>query len=103
MKIARLLLLCVPALPFSMPAEAQRSSTLEEVVVTATRREESAQDVPVALTALSGKDLEEANVVDITDIGFMAPNVQLQPEGERKKLIEVQAPVPTVSVPLTPR
>lgn len=80
MKIARLLLLCVPALPLlSMPAVAQRSSALEEVVVTATRREESAQDVPVALTALSGDDLEEANVVDITDIGFMAPNVQLQP------------------------
>lgn len=55
------------------------SAILEEVVVTATRRAESAQDVAVALTALSAKSLEDANVVDITDIGFLAPNVQLQP------------------------
>ena len=55
------------------------SAALEEVVVTASRRAESAQDVAVALTALSANTLEDANVVDITDIGFLAPNVQLQP------------------------
>ena len=79
MKLARILILCVPALPLPLPVLAQEQRALAEVVVTATRREESAQDVPVALTPLSASDLEEANVVDITDIGFMAPNVQLQP------------------------
>jgi iron complex outermembrane receptor protein len=62
-----------------MPAFAQEGSSLEEVVVTATRRAESAQDVPVALTPLSADALENAAVVDLTDIGFLAPNVQLQP------------------------
>ena len=79
MKLARILILCVPALPLPLPVMAQEQRALAEVVVTATRREESAQDVPVALTPLSAKDLEEANVVDLTDIGFLAPNVQLQP------------------------
>jgi iron complex outermembrane receptor protein len=81
MKLARIFAACIPAIPFSLPqaAYAQDRPSLEEVVVTATRREESAQDVPVALTALSSQALEEASVIDITDIGFMAPNVQLQP------------------------
>ncbi|MEL7046983.1 MAG: TonB-dependent receptor plug domain-containing protein [Pseudomonadota bacterium] len=81
MKLARCPLICVPALlpTLPLPALAQDRTILEEVVVTATRREESAQDVPVALTPLSAEALEEANVIDLTDIGFLAPNVQLQP------------------------
>ena len=82
MKLSRIALCIVPALTANIvpPALAQLSSaTLEEVVVTAARRAESAQDVAVALTALSSQSLEDANVVDISDIGFLAPNVQLQP------------------------
>lgn len=81
MKVSRYPLICVPALLPSLPLPvlAQDRAVLEEVVVTATRREESAQDVPVALTPLSAEALEEANVIDLTDIGFLAPNVQLQP------------------------
>jgi len=82
MKLNRLALFIVPILTgYNAPlALAQSSSaTLEEVVVTAARRAESAQDVAVALTALSSQSLEDANVVDISDIGFLAPNVQLQP------------------------
>lgn len=82
MKLTRLALGIAPALIGTLTplALAQSSSaTLEEVVVTAARRAESAQDVAVALTALSSQSLEDANVVDISDIGFLAPNVQLQP------------------------
>ena len=82
MKLSRLALSIVPVLTgyIAPPVLAQSSNvTLEEVVVTATRRAESAQNVAVALTALSSQSLEDANVVDITDIGFLAPNVQLQP------------------------
>ncbi|MEM6774851.1 MAG: TonB-dependent receptor plug domain-containing protein, partial [Pseudomonadota bacterium] len=81
MKVSRYPLICIPALLPSLPLPvlAQDRAVLEEVVVTATRREESAQDVPVALTPLSAEALEEANVIDLTDIGFLAPNVQLQP------------------------
>ena len=82
MKLSRLALCIVPALAgYIAPLALAQSSnvTLEEVVVTATRRAESAQNVAVALTALSSQSLEDANVVDITDIGFLAPNVQLQP------------------------
>ena len=79
MKLSRLALFIVPALTgYHTPLALAQSSnvTLEEVVVTATRRAESAQNVAVALTALSSQSLEDANVVDITDIGFLAPNAQ---------------------------
>ena len=42
----------------------QAVSLLEEIVVTARRREESLKDVPVAITALSGDYLAEAGVLD---------------------------------------
>ena len=62
----------------SEPALTQ-GAVLEEVMVTATRRVETAQSVPVSLTPLSAQALENASVVDISDVGFLAPNVQLQP------------------------
>ncbi len=53
------------ALALSIPALAQESGEersgpirLEEVVVTATKRTESLQDVPVAVTALTSQDIE---------------------------------------------
>jgi iron complex outermembrane receptor protein len=60
-------------------AQTQRIQMLEEVVVTATRRAETAQNVPVSLTPISADALEKAHVVDITDVGYLAPNVQLEP------------------------
>lgn len=71
--------LAIAMLPDVASAQDQRMQTLEEVVVTATRRAETAQDVPISLTPFSAEALEEAHVVDITDVGFLAPNVQLQP------------------------
>ncbi|MEM8562892.1 MAG: hypothetical protein AAGF57_11690, partial [Pseudomonadota bacterium] len=44
------------------PSIAQENIMLEEVVVTAQRREQNLQDVPVSLTAFSGETLEERNI-----------------------------------------
>jgi iron complex outermembrane receptor protein len=38
-------------------AQDSRQAQLEEVIVTATKRESNLQDVPIAVTALSGRDL----------------------------------------------
>lgn len=65
-------------LPNVVSAQSESQPRLEEIVVTATRRAETSQDVPVSLTPLSADALENAHVIDITDVGFLAPNVQLQ-------------------------
>ncbi|MEQ9450135.1 MAG: TonB-dependent receptor [Pseudomonadales bacterium] len=62
-------------------AENESSMVLEEVVVTATRRAESAQDVPIPVTAISGDRLERSFAQDARDLNGIAPNVQLQPVG----------------------
>lgn len=48
---------------------------LEEVVVTARKKEESIQDVPVAVTAIAGSDIEQAFTLDTTGLQAFAPNV----------------------------
>lgn len=47
---------------------------VEEVVVTAMRREQSLQDVPIAVTALQGADLERIGAVNYTDLTNYVPN-----------------------------
>ena len=48
---------------------------LEEVIVTAQKREEMIQDVPMAITAYSGENLDELGVVNLTDVGRFASGV----------------------------
>jgi iron complex outermembrane receptor protein len=65
------------------PAPAAASETaavtpdagLDEIVVTARRRSENAQNVPISLTSLSGDELLNRNVVRVSDIGRFAPNL----------------------------
>ena len=52
------------------------SDALEEVTVTASRREESASKVPISLTAFTQKTLDENNVRSVDDIAKMTPGVQ---------------------------
>ena len=55
------------------------SGVLEEIMVTARRREENLQDVPAAVTAFSSADLELRGASDITEIAQAAPSVTLEP------------------------
>jgi iron complex outermembrane receptor protein len=48
------------------------------IVVTARRRAESLQDVPISITAYSGEQLENSGALDITDISNTTPNVTLE-------------------------
>lgn len=52
---------------------------LEEIVVTAQKREQSLQDVPVAVTAVTQAALESNRVVTVADLSGIAPNVTVRP------------------------
>jgi iron complex outermembrane recepter protein len=56
---------------------ATTSAKLDEIVVTARRREESAQSVPVAITALSGAQLADRGVTDFADLQEVVPDINL--------------------------
>ena len=65
-----------------MPAYAMEETlALEEVVVTARRREENLQTVPVAVSVLTGEDLLEQGGLKIDTIGQMVPNVHFEAAG----------------------
>jgi iron complex outermembrane recepter protein len=61
----------------SRPARADEAVGLEEVTVTAQRRTERLQDVPVAVTALSGSELIDRGVRQAADIADAVPNLLL--------------------------
>lgn len=48
---------------------------LEEVIVTAEKRQQSLQDVPISITALGEESLEKFNIDEIGDFGAKVPNV----------------------------
>ncbi len=52
------------------------SEGIEEIVVTAERRESKVQETPVAISAFSGADLDSAGYQDFEDLGFNIPNFQ---------------------------
>ena len=58
---------------------AAQAPTLEEVVVTAQKRVQSLQDVPIAITALGAGDLERLNSATLTDIQYSTPNLTVSP------------------------
>ncbi len=51
---------------------------LEEIVVTAQKREESAQDIPIAINAMSGEQLDTLQVQDTDDIVKLFANLSVQ-------------------------
>jgi iron complex outermembrane receptor protein len=70
-----------PAIPANAQATAQAepaasgSVGLEEIVVTARRVQEKLQEVPVAVTAFTARDLEERQITSIDSFGQGVPNV----------------------------
>src|ERR1700704_6320862 len=60
-----------------MPLAVRADTALEEIVVTAERRSERLQDVPVAVTALSASDLTDLGVRQAGDIAASVPNLLL--------------------------
>tara|TARA_R110001592_G_scaffold363372_2_gene686295 strand:- start:173256 stop:175763 length:2508 start_codon:yes stop_codon:yes gene_type:complete len=71
----------VPMLGFiglsAQPVSAQNSLALEEVVVTAQKREESLQDVPISIQVVSGNQILEQGYRDMKDVADFLPNVEI--------------------------
>ena len=69
------LLFAVATLMESGAPVAQEQGYLEEIMVTAQKREQNIQDIPVAVTALSGEQLVEHGITDMFDLQQSAPGL----------------------------
>jgi iron complex outermembrane recepter protein len=82
MTYAKVALLALLSSASSIPAMAQESaSRLEEIVVTAQRRAENLQDVPISVTALSGETLNNAGVQSTLELRFAVPGMVFHDNG----------------------
>ncbi len=59
-------------------AAAEGGATLDEVVVTAQKRAQSLQDVPISVTAVTPEALQTARVTNVTDLNALVPNLTVK-------------------------
>lgn len=65
------------------------SNQVEEIVVSARRRDELLEDTPVSVTALSETALRESNITQMTNLNGIVPNLQFQAGGGNPNLAQV--------------
>ena len=75
LKVAVLSALAAQAGFITQTAIAQDGPALEEIIITSTRRETDVQDVPLAVTALTGQSLQDQNIENLEDLTGVVPNV----------------------------
>jgi iron complex outermembrane receptor protein len=76
-----LLMLPAQAQESSAGAERGSSAALEEIIVSARKREEALLEVPIAITAFSAEQLEKAQVFDMRELTKLSPGMTFQSVG----------------------
>jgi iron complex outermembrane recepter protein len=71
------------------PAAAQKTG-LEEIVVTATKRETTIQNTPISITAVSGADIEARGMSDFTALAQSIPGVSMKTSGPGQTEFEMR-------------
>ncbi len=87
-KVSEAVFVALSASAISVSAHAQ--ATIEEVIVTATKRAESLQDVPIAVTALTGEDLQELGITNFSDYVMQLPGVTAGGSGPGQNTIYIR-------------
>jgi len=67
------------AIPITSPAN--EPLLLEEIVVTAQKREQSLQDVPIAVAAMGGEKINDVGIVNLEELTLYIPNVSINQGG----------------------
>src|ERR1700739_4118991 len=67
--------------PAQPAEEATPSAGLQEVVVTATRREQSLSKVPISVTALTQESLDQRGIKDFSEVARFTPGVNFDTSG----------------------
>jgi iron complex outermembrane recepter protein len=90
------LLLASSAVAFATSASAQSASTadssatLGEIVVTAQKRVSTVQDTPISITAVSGADIQDRGITDVSTLAAATPGVSLKSNGPGQTEIEMR-------------
>ena len=84
-----LLLAASVSIIFTAPVKAQQTDSLEEIIVTAQKREENLQTAPVSVTAVDTQTLVARGITDVSRLDVVAPNVDITPSLVSNAIIDV--------------
>jgi outer membrane receptor protein involved in Fe transport len=62
------------------------NNALEEVIVTAQKREEKLIDVPMSIVALSGDDLQQRQLISVDDLSSAVPGLSMESNGYQRRI-----------------
>lgn len=60
---------------------------IEEIIVTAQKREQRQIEVPISITAIAGEDIEQQGIRNLQDLSFAVPGMSLREDGPGSYLI----------------
>jgi len=80
--------LTIPALSMSV-AQADEGFVLEEIIVTAQKREQSLQDVPVSVSVVTGDAISKAGMANLDELSTHVPNLSIN-EGSQSTTITMR-------------
>ncbi|WP_421729560.1 TonB-dependent receptor [Brevundimonas sp.] len=76
--------------PASARQEALETSTVDEIVVTALRRDQSLQDVPISITAITGETLADQGASNMNDYFRQVPGLSVEVGGPARQRISLR-------------
>jgi iron complex outermembrane receptor protein len=65
----------------ALAADASTAPVLDEIVVTAQKRSENLQDVPISVVAISAQQIKDAGITDIRNLAILTPGLTVTSEG----------------------
>ena len=71
-------------------AVADNSGSLTEVIITAEKRASTVQDTPISISAVSGQDLQDRGITDVTSLAQSTPGVSIKSQGPGQTEIEMR-------------
>lgn len=82
----------LPTIPVAAPEQpkSHRAVQIEEIIVTATKREESLREIPQSITAFGGDALEKSGIQSVDQIVRMSPGVNFVDGGQQAAHITIR-------------
>ena len=76
MSIFKSIVMAIPLI-LTLNVNSQSFEALEEIVVTAQKKEENLQETPIAITAITESAIDDLDIANVVDLAGMAPNVHI--------------------------
>ena len=83
LNLSLVVVVCLLTFPSLYSSESEAADdAVDEIVVTARKREESLLDIPESVQAIGGADIVRQNIKSLEDVGFLIPSLNLSPRAD---------------------